>query len=82
MSCPASLQPDLCCAALCLAPPLLLPPPLQMKRVLTTNSEAPVNVECIMNDIDVHGEIKREVFEAEAQGVLDRLVEPVRKVRE
>ena len=51
-----------------------------MKRVLTTNNEAPVNVECIMNDIDVHGEIKREVFEEEAKDVLDRLVEPVRKV--
>lgn len=30
---------------------------LQAKKVLTTNPEAPVNVECIMNDVDAHGMI-------------------------
>ena len=36
-------------------------PSLQVKKILTTNSEAPLNVECLMNDIDAHGMITREV---------------------
>jgi heat shock protein 4 len=51
----------------------------KVKKVLTTNSEAPLNVECLMNDIDAHGMITREVFEEEAKPVLDRLLAPVQK---
>jgi hypothetical protein len=52
-----------------------------MKKVLTTNSEAPINVECIMNDVDASGLITREVFEEAATPVLDRLLSPIKQVR-
>jgi hypothetical protein len=52
----------------------------KMKKVLTTNPEAPISVECIMNDVDVQGVIARDVFEEEARDVLGRLLNPVKKV--
>lgn len=52
-----------------------------MKKVLTTNPEAPINVECIMNDVDASGMITRDQFEEEAADVLGRLLVPVKKVR-
>ena len=55
-------------------------PALQMKKVLTTNAEAPINVECIMNDVDASGMITRDVFEEAAQSVAARLLAPVKKV--
>jgi len=36
----------------------------KMKTVLSANSEAPLNIESIMNDIDIRGFLKREDFEA------------------
>lgn len=51
----------------------------KVKKVLTTNPEAPINVECIMSDVDAHGVITREQFEEEAKPVLDRLLAPVQK---
>lgn len=51
----------------------------KVKKVLTTNSEAPINVESLMNDVDAHGVISREQFEEEAAGVLNRLLAPVQK---
>ena len=75
LPCPALVHP-----ALPALPCSCLPGWLQMKRVLTTNAEAPVNVECIMNDIDASGMITREVFEEAAKSVLDRLLAPVKKV--
>ncbi|KAL4452428.1 hypothetical protein ABPG75_008090 [Micractinium tetrahymenae] len=51
----------------------------KVKKVLTTNPEAPINVECIMNDVDAHGVITRDQFEEEAAEVLDRLLVPVKK---
>ncbi|KAI3438271.1 hypothetical protein D9Q98_000706 [Chlorella vulgaris] len=51
----------------------------KMKKVLTTNSEAPINVECIMNDVDASGLITREVFEEAATPVLDRLLSPIKQ---
>ncbi|KAK2079079.1 hypothetical protein QBZ16_002769 [Prototheca wickerhamii] len=54
----------------------------KLKKVLTSNPEAPLGVECIMNDVDVQGAITREVFEAEAAGVLDRLLGAVRRAVE
>lgn len=50
------------------------------KKILTTNPEAVVSVECIADDKDVAGSITREVFEEEAKATLDKLVQTVRKV--
>lgn len=50
----------------------------KMKKVLSTNSQAPINIECIMNDIDVRSSIKREEFEE----LSTPLVEKVRQVCE
>ncbi|KAL4450109.1 hypothetical protein ABPG77_010778 [Micractinium sp. CCAP 211/92] len=51
----------------------------KVKKVLTTNPEAPINVECIMNDVDASGMITRDQFEEEAADVLGRLLVPVKK---
>eukprot|EP00178_Gracilaria_changii_P025564 TRINITY_DN78741_c0_g1_i1.p1 TRINITY_DN78741_c0_g1~~TRINITY_DN78741_c0_g1_i1.p1 ORF type:complete len:880 (-),score=178.32 TRINITY_DN78741_c0_g1_i1:445-3084(-) len=45
----------------------------KMKKVLSTNAQASLNIECIMNDVDVKGAIKREEFEALAEPLLERL---------
>jgi heat shock 70kDa protein 4 len=49
------------------------------KRVLTTNPEAPINVESLTPDVDANGMITREVFEDKAKSILDRLLVPVQK---
>ncbi|KAI8874004.1 heat shock protein 70 [Ramicandelaber brevisporus] len=43
------------------------------KKVLSVNSQAPVNVENLMNDVDAAGTILRKDFEDLASGLLDRL---------
>ncbi|KFM26761.1 97 kDa heat shock protein [Auxenochlorella protothecoides] len=52
------------------------------KKILTTNPEAVVSVECIADDKDVAGSITREVFEEEAKATLDKLVQTVLKAVE
>jgi molecular chaperone DnaK (HSP70) len=54
--------------------------PLQLKKVLSANSEAPINVESLQNDVDAHGEMTRDKFEELAQPVLERLLSPIQKV--
>ena len=49
------------------------------KKVLTTNPEAPINVESLTSDIDAHSMITREVFEEKAKPILDRLLVPVQR---
>lgn len=73
----APLAPQLCAAPHTHRPWLLRP---QVKKVLTTNSEAPINVECLMNDVDASGMITHDVFEQKAAPVFARLVAPVQKV--
>jgi heat shock protein 4 len=50
------------------------------KMLLSANSTANVNVECIMNDVDVSGNITREELEAMAKPLLDRAMESVNKL--
>lgn len=45
----------------------------KVKKVLSTNAEAPLNIECLMNDIDVKGHMKREDLETIAAPLLDRI---------
>jgi heat shock protein 4 len=49
------------------------------KKVLTTNPEAPINVESLTPDVDANGMITRDVFEEKAKPILDRLLVPVQR---
>jgi heat shock protein 4 len=49
------------------------------KRVLTTNPEAPINVESLTPDVDANGMITRDIFEEKAKPILDRLLVPVQR---
>jgi heat shock protein 4 len=48
------------------------------KKMLSANQQAPVSVECIMNDVDVSGMITREQFEELASHVLEKVEVPLK----
>lgn len=54
---------------------------LQLKKVLSSIPEAPLNVECLMNDIDFRGSMTREKFEELAAPILERAKEPLKQAR-
>lgn len=45
----------------------------KMKKMLSANPEAPLNLECLMNDVDVKGHFKREELEAIAAPLFARI---------
>ncbi|CAM0909445.1 unnamed protein product [Alopecurus aequalis] len=49
------------------------------KKVLSANAEAVVNIECLMEEKDVRGMIRREDFEKLSSELLERVVEPCRR---
>nr|CAB3468761.1 unnamed protein product [Digitaria exilis] len=49
------------------------------KKVLSANAEAVVNIECLMEEKDVRGVIRREEFEKLCAGLLERVVEPCKR---
>ncbi|KAI0762180.1 heat shock protein [Trametes elegans] len=51
----------------------------KVKKVLSANAEAPLNVESIMNDIDASSRLTREEFEELIAPVLDRLEAPLKQ---
>lgn len=51
----------------------------KLKKVLSANAEAPLNIECLMDEKDVKGFIKREEFERLASGLLERISVPCKK---
>ncbi|CAI9756597.1 unnamed protein product [Fraxinus pennsylvanica] len=51
----------------------------KMKKVLSANPEAPLNIECLMEEKDVKGFIKREDFEKLSSELLERISIPCRK---
>jgi heat shock protein 4 len=51
----------------------------KLKKVLSANPEAPLNIECLMEEKDVKGFIKREEFEKLASGLLERISIPCNK---
>ncbi|KAM1807812.1 hypothetical protein FF1_030531 [Malus domestica] len=51
----------------------------KLKKVLSANTEAPLNIECLMDEKDVRGFIKREDFEMLASGLLERIGVPCSK---
>ncbi|KAL4310336.1 hypothetical protein GQ457_01G049460 [Hibiscus cannabinus] len=51
----------------------------KMKKILSANAEAPLNIECLMDEKDVKGFIKREEFENLASNLLERINIPCAK---
>ncbi|CAN6340828.1 unnamed protein product [Urochloa humidicola] len=51
----------------------------KLKKVLSANPEAPLNIECLMDEKDVRGFIKREEFEQISAPVLERVKGPLEK---
>ncbi|XP_051125436.1 heat shock 70 kDa protein 16 [Andrographis paniculata] len=51
----------------------------KLKKVLSANPEAPLNVECLMEEKDVKGFIKRDDFEKLSSALLERISIPCRK---
>ncbi|KAJ4300469.1 adenyl-nucleotide exchange factor sse1 [Collariella sp. IMI 366227] len=45
----------------------------KLKKVLSANQQAPINIESLMNDIDVRAMITRQEFEAMVEPVLNRV---------
>jgi heat shock 70kDa protein 4 len=51
----------------------------KLKKMLSANSEAPIGIECLMDDKDVKGFMKRDEFEKLSGPILDRVLEPLNK---
>ncbi|KAK6343539.1 adenyl-nucleotide exchange factor sse1 [Orbilia blumenaviensis] len=51
----------------------------KVKKVLSANAQAPLNIESIMNDIDVRGMLKREELEDLVRPLLDRVTVPLQQ---
>ncbi|PSR96115.1 Heat shock 70 protein [Actinidia chinensis var. chinensis] len=51
----------------------------KLKKVLSANPEAPLNIECLMEEKDVRGFIKREEFEKISIPILERVRKPLAK---
>jgi len=51
----------------------------KLKKMLSANSEAPIAIECLMDDKDVKGFMKRDEFESLSAPILDRILEPLKK---
>ena len=49
----------------------------RVKKVLSANAEAPLDIESVMNDVDVHSRLTREAYEGLIAGVLERLDAPL-----
>jgi heat shock protein 4 len=49
----------------------------KLKKVLSANSDAPLNVESIMNDVDAAGKLSRDQLEELVAGVLARIPVPI-----
>ncbi|KAK1368364.1 hypothetical protein POM88_034456 [Heracleum sosnowskyi] len=51
----------------------------KLKKVLSANPEAPLNIECLMDEKDVKGFIKREDFEKLSADLFEKISIPCRK---
>ncbi|KAI9784677.1 MAG: adenyl-nucleotide exchange factor sse1 [Candelina submexicana] len=49
----------------------------KLKKVLSANASAPINIESLMNDVDVHGTLKRDELEDLVKPLLDRATAPL-----
>ncbi|KAI9159765.1 hypothetical protein LWI28_001726 [Acer negundo] len=51
----------------------------KLKKMLSANPEAPLNIECLMEEKDVRGFIKRDEFEQISIPILERVKRPLEK---
>ncbi|KAH9622248.1 hypothetical protein KSS87_011771 [Heliosperma pusillum] len=51
----------------------------KLKKVLSANLEAPLHIECLIDEKDVKGFIRRDKFEELSSGLLERIVVPCKK---
>lgn len=51
----------------------------KLKKVLSANPEAPLNIECLMEEKDVRGFIRRDEFEQISAPILERVKRPLEK---
>ncbi|KAL9304478.1 hypothetical protein ACSQ67_021741 [Phaseolus vulgaris] len=51
----------------------------KMKKMLSANSEAPLNIECLMDEKDVRGFMKRDEFEQLSLPILERVRGPLER---
>ncbi|GAB2298859.1 hypothetical protein Dimus_032938 [Dionaea muscipula] len=51
----------------------------KLKKVLSANAEAPLNMECLMDEKDVKSFIKRDEFEKLSSNLLERITVPCKK---
>lgn len=51
----------------------------KLKKVLSANPEAPLHIECLMDEIDVKGFIRRDEFEKLSSSILERIIVPCQK---
>jgi len=51
----------------------------KVKKILSANTAAPLNVESVMNDVDVRGMLKREELEELVKPLLDRATVPIQQ---
>lgn len=49
----------------------------KLKKILSANLQAPLNIESLMNDVDVHTMMKREELEALVEPLLNRVYVPL-----
>jgi heat shock protein 4 len=49
------------------------------KKVLSSNPETPLSIECLMNDVDVKAHLTRELFEQLADPLLVRVLQPAQQ---
>ena len=49
----------------------------KVKKILSANSAAPLNIESVMNDVDVRGFLKREELEELVRPLLERAIVPI-----
>ncbi len=54
---------------------------IQLKKVLSANSEAPINVECLIDDIDFQSSMTRDKFEELAASLVERTKQPLSQVK-
>ncbi|KAI0100847.1 heat shock protein Hsp88 [Nemania sp. FL0031] len=49
----------------------------KLKKILSANQQAPLNIESLMNDIDVNAMVTRQEFEALVEPLLNKVVAPL-----